>query len=183
MPFRSHLIIVAICSQMTIGQVFAEDKVSGIHELMSQEEYEAAGLNKLTEEERRVLNRWLREHFRQLPEPARETPPVAETRTASDTRPDAEAPEVNANESFGLPAKEQPVEAQELTARVLPPFRGWSGKTVFRLDNGQKWRQRVSGRFTYTGDDTRVVISKNGWGFYEMRLLVADRSVGVTRVK
>ena len=43
--------------------------------------------------------------------------------------------------------------------------------------------QRSSGRHTYTGDDNRVVISKNAMGFYEMRLLDADRSVGVKRIK
>ena len=89
------------------------------------------------------------------------------------------------DKNFGFP--EPPVDSLEdrdaLHARILPPFRGWSGKTVFKLDNGQVWKQRTSSRHTYTGDDTRVVIRKNSWGFYEMRMLAADRSVGVKRVK
>ena len=73
--------------------------------------------------------------------------------------------------------------AYQLHAIIEEPFRGWSGKTKFKLDNGQIWQQRVSGRYTYSGDDTRVVISVNGFGFYEMELLAAGRSVGVKRIQ
>jgi hypothetical protein len=89
------------------------------------------------------------------------------------------------DKNFGFP--EPPPEPGEdenvLHAKIVPPFRGWSGKTVFRLDNGQVWKQRHSGRHTYSGDDTRVIISKNRLGLYEMRLLDVDRAVGVRRVK
>jgi hypothetical protein len=87
------------------------------------------------------------------------------------------------NFGFPEPPVDSPEDSDALHAKVLPPFRGWSGKTVFKLDNGQVWRQRVSGRHTYTGDDTRVIISKNRLGLYEMRLLDVDRAVGVRRVK
>lgn len=114
-------------------------------------------------------------------DPAPTQPPAAKLETA------ASPPLNNAADDkyFGLPAP--PVETEnnkpELHAKVLPPFRGWSGKTVFKLDNGQVWKQRSSGRHTYTGDDTRVVISQNRMGFFELRLLAADRSVGVKRVR
>lgn len=89
------------------------------------------------------------------------------------------------DENFGLPEPREasPEERYQLHATVKEPFKGWSGKTVFYLDNGQVWRQRASGRYTYMGGDNRVVISKNSWGFFEMRLVEADRSVGVKRVK
>jgi hypothetical protein len=134
--------------------------------------------------------------------PAKASPPVAaavpaETATvpaatlAAQPSPESAAPVASKtipaaeDENFGFPdpIPETSDESNQLHARVVGKFRGWSGKTVFTLDNGQVWRQRVSGRYTYTGDDTRVVISQNRFGFYDMRLVVADRSVGVSRVK
>jgi hypothetical protein len=86
--------------------------------------------------------------------------------------------------NFGLPDPQDEAEAAyQLHASVKEPFRGWSGKTVFYLDNGQIWKQRTPGRHTYTGDDNQVVISENRMGFYEMRLIAVDRSIGVKRLK
>ena len=86
--------------------------------------------------------------------------------------------------NFGLPDPVDEAEAAyQLRATVQEPFRGWSGKTVFYLDNGQIWKQRTPGRHTYTGDDNQVVISENRMGFYEMRLIAVDRSIGVKRLK
>jgi hypothetical protein len=101
--------------------------------------------------------------------------------TSNASQPVATAPD----ENFGFP--EPRVDPQELAnqlhATVLEPFRGWSGKTLFYLDNGQVWRQRTAGRHTFTGEDHRVIISENQFGFFEMRLIAADRSVGVKRVR
>jgi hypothetical protein len=111
------------------------------------------------------------------------SPPVSEPEAGSAETADPST--AASDENFGFP--EQPVESKEaaygLNATVLEPFRGWSGKTIFYLDNGQVWKQRSSGRHTYGGDDNRVLISKNRLGLYEMRLVAADRAVGVKRVK
>ena len=88
------------------------------------------------------------------------------------------------DKNFGLPdPRDEAKAAYQLHATVQEPFRGWSGKTVFYLDNGQVWKQRTSGRHTYSGDDNRVVISENRMGFFEMRLIAVDRAVGVKRLK
>jgi hypothetical protein len=106
--------------------------------------------------------------------------PVAASQ-ASNESPAATA---ELEKNFGLPEPPDEAEAAyQLRASVLEPFRGWSGKTVFYLDNGQIWKQRTSGRHTYTGDDNRVVIGQNRMGFFEMRLIAVDRSVGVKRLK
>lgn len=161
----------------------------GILQSMTAEQYRAAGLHKLTEQELEVLSVWLRKHAT-VSEPdsrtLREVQPkgpeaVTDTTHSNDKASTGESAPPVLDENFGLP---EPREAAAvLQAEILPPFRGWNGKTVFQLDNGQVWKQRVSGKFTYSGDDRRVVISQNSWGFYEMRLVDADRSVGVRRLK
>ena len=111
------------------------------------------------------------------------TPPEATVAVATPVPAAASVQEVEENFGRPEPRESSPEEAFKLYATVKQPFRGWNGKTVFYLDNGQIWKQRSHGRYTYMGDDSRVVISKNKMGFFEMRLIEADRSVGVKRAK
>ena len=209
-----------------------EETATGIKALMTPEQYERAGLHKLSKEERDALYQWLRRYTGEdmpaavvtvppavtesstaagtaAPSAAAETSPAAavipaaSAATAPPAAPPAPATPVQPattaavtpapaagsvqaiEENFGLPESEQekPEDKFKMYATVKQPFKGWNGKTVFYLDNGQVWRQRSAGRYTYMGDDSRVVISKNRFGFFEMRLIDADRSVGVKRVK
>ena len=70
----------------------------------------------------------------------------------------------------------------ELLAKVIPQFSGWSGKTVFVLDNGQVWRQRTPGSLRYSGGDSNIVITQNMIGKFIMKHPDSGRSVGVRRI-
>ncbi len=165
---------------------------AGLEALMTRQQFEAAGLHKLSEEERRALYQWLQSYSGETPAPNAALPAAAAATASATagTTPAREAAAVDSAaqqdmENFGFP--EPPPDElegrEELRAKVLPPFKGWDGKTVFYLDNGQVWQQRRSGRYTYRGEDSSVVITKNSFGFYDMRLLEADRSVGVKRIR
>ena len=123
----------------------------GIQKLMTAEEFARAGLDKLTPEQVRALDDWLVRY--------------------------------TAGEAYVVQTTSEQVRAAvpefRLEARIVPPFNGWSGQTLFRLDNGQVWRQRIKGRYMFSGDDTRVVITRNLLGFYNMTLVSSGRSVGV----
>ena len=127
----------------------------GVKNLMEEDEYKAAGLDKLTPQERDALNQWLIKYT------AFEAPVIRRT--------NKEVKEVE--KQF------------EITARIKQPFTGWSGKTLFHLDNGEIWQQRLSGRYLYTKDDTTVLIDKNFMGFHVMTLTATGQSIGVKRVK
>lgn len=72
------------------------------------------------------------------PAPASAAVPVAPVARATDPRGSAtSAPRVNAPVA---PAKSEEA-GERFTARVIGPFRGWSGGTYFPLENGQVWRQ------------------------------------------
>jgi len=126
----------------------------GVEKLMSAEDYAQAGLDKLTPDERAALNAWLVRY------------------TAGDAA-------VLATTSQDV--KKAAAEVA-IVARIQPPFTGWEGDTVFRLDNGQVWRQRQPGRYRYSGDDTQVEVRKNYFGFYVLTLASSGRSVGVELV-
>lgn len=125
----------------------------GIEQLMSEEEFRAAGLHKLSPAEREALNRWL----------------VGYT---------AEDAQVLRHSSEEVRQAEQDIRIEA----EVKGFRGWNGDTLFPLDNGQMWRQRLDGRFAYNGNDGRVVIEKNFFGYYRLTHVATGASVGVTRV-
>lgn len=129
----------------------AERDFPGVEKLMSTEEFARAGLDKLSADEIRALDAWLVRY----------------------TAGDAELVRQTSEEV------RQAKEEVRIVARILPPFTGWTGDTVFRLDNGQVWRQRLKGRYKFDGDDTTVVIRRNALGFYVMTLQSSGRGVGV----
>lgn len=137
------------------GSAGGERDFPGIERLMSREEFTRAGLDKLTPEQVRALDAWL----------VRYTAGEAYVVQTTSEEVRAAAPEFR------------------LEARIVPPFSGWSGQTLFRLDNGQVWQQRIKGRYMFDGEDTRVVITRNFLGYYVLTLVSTDRSIGVEPVR
>lgn len=67
----------------------------------------------------------------------------------------------------------QAEERQErITATMKDKFTGWSGSTVFHLDNGQTWRQASSDTYhTKARENVPVVIYKAPSGYWRLRIL------------
>ncbi|EED31889.1 hypothetical protein NOR53_3244 [gamma proteobacterium NOR5-3] len=134
----------------------ADDDFPGFEKLMSKQEFADTGLKKLSGDELEALNQWLIRY----------------------TAGDAQILQTS-SEAVREAEKDFAVESQ-----ITGDFSGWSGKTVFRLENGQVWKQRLSGRYPYRGPaNPKVVITKNFMGYYKMTLVDVDRSIGVSRVR
>jgi hypothetical protein len=131
--------------------IAAEKDFPGIEHLMTADEFARAGLDKLTPAQMAALHDWL-VHYTAGPADVVQKTSVEVKKASEDFR---------------------------IVAHVLPPFTGWTGQTIFRLDNGQAWRQRISGRYSYNGQDTEVVITRNFAGFYVMTLTASGRSIGI----
>ena len=145
------------------AQGFAQDEQSDapdVESLMSAEDYNASGLDKLSESERAHLSQWL-EHYREGAE---------------------KGPVVDKPPSQWSEERKQKEKNFQVVAKVIPSFRGWYGKTVFRLDNGQTWQQRMAGRFDYSGSSSDVVITRNFMGRHVLEHVESARSVLVKRV-
>lgn len=141
----------------------AADDAPNLRSLMTAEDYAASGLDKLTDAERAKLSEWV-QHYRDGAIKGPAAPRTPEERIEQEQQEDKEIVGIVAN--------------------VIPAFTGWSGKTIFRLDNGQIWKQRIQGDpMRYSGDDFRVTITKNWVGKYTMTHLETGRSVGVQRIK
>ena len=136
----------------------AQEKFPGIENLMTAREFKDAGLYQLSDEELEMLNAWLVNYTAGEAQVLIETnKEVQEARSSVDS---------------------------DIVSRITGDFTGWSGETVFRLENGQVWRQRLSGRYKYNGPpNPEVRISKNFMGFYKMTVSETGKSIGVKLVR
>ena len=130
---------------------------------MTAEDYAEAGLDKLSDKERAQLSDW-----------------VARYREGAITGP---PPPKTPEERAVARVEEDKEDKIGIVANVIPKFVGWSGKTIFQLDNGQIWKQRMSGKMRYSGDDYSVIISRNFIGKYTMKHVETGRSIGVQRIQ
>lgn len=151
--FGVFLLLYGVLTAVVAGA--AENDFPGFEKLMTEQEFEGTGLDKLSSKELDALNQWL----------IRYTAGDAQVLQAtSETVREAE-------------------KNYEVESRLVGEFTGWTGKTVFRLENGQIWKQRLSGRYPYRGPaNPKVIISRNWLGFFKMTLVDVDRSIGVSQV-
>lgn len=126
-----------------------------IRQFMSKEQFDRSGLHKLSAAEIGALNAWLIDY----------------------TAKDAEM----VKSQFAA-VKKAAVE-ERIEAEIVGEFNGWNGDTVFHLDNGQVWKQRLRGRNSASAESPEIVISKNWMGFYRLTVVSSGRSVGVKRIK
>ena len=185
----------------------SDSKTPEIETLMAPEDFTAAGLSKLSDSERAHLSEWVARYregaVKGPPVPGKERKEAAAAAKKAETEaavaaeaPSDQEPAVVATDDTE-PAttdeypggyktnKEKKKEKKvkfELQAKVIPQFRGWSGKTVFALDNGQVWRQRTPGSLRYSDGDSNIVITQNFMGKFIMKHLDTGRSVGVRRI-
>jgi len=143
----------AVWMGIALSALAAEERFPGIEKLMNEEQFRATGLHRLTDEELEALDRWLVRY------------------TAGDAERMLES-----NEEV-----REAKEAYEVRSRIAGDFDGWSGETVFRLENGQVWEQRLDGRYYYDGPpNPEVIIDRNWLGFFRMTVVSTGKKVGVS---
>lgn len=126
----------------------------GLKQMMSAEEFHAAGLDKLSAGELEHLDHWL---LRFLAYDSQQV--------------------VHADETI------KALQKVPVRHRIAGHFSGWDGDTVFTLDNGEVWKQRLSGRYAISLESPEVEIYKNVFGYYELKVVKTGRRIGVSRVK
>lgn len=205
--FRVLFLIVLLCG--ALGASAGAGEPATLKALVGEAEYQPMGLDKLSADEQARLARWLQ--LRVAGQPVPICPPtvsfgvdtvtvtatlataapiapysVVEPMVVPPAPPASPAPPAKATvgtvESFGLPQDDIDGEIKEVRARIVGEFTGWDGKTVFKLDNGQHWRQAVSGTYRFKATDPEVIIEKGFLG-YKLRLVETRRSVPVRRIK
>jgi len=114
----------------------------GVQKAMTPEQYEAAGLSKLDATERAKLDDFIKNYV-------------------------AVSNEKVATTAVDKAIKEKKVsEPEVIQSRIVGPFTGYTGTTVFTLENGQRWAQSQPDSAYYPKiDSPPVVIIKAGFGY------------------
>lgn len=169
--FRSlPLVLIAFVS----SAAFAAE-APDVQTLMTPAEMRATGVDSLSPEQVAALNAWLARYESGATAPA--APAVAPRSAAAAPAAPAALPEPE--DDFGKP----PARAEDVVSRIAGAFEGWSGRTVFTLENGQVWQQRRNGRFKSSLDNPEVRIKQTLLGAYEMEVISEGRSIGVRRLR
>lgn len=135
---------------LVLGSEFASLKAAqpenpefpGLQKAMTPADYDAAGLQKLEPAERAKLDEFIRNYV-------------------------AVSNEKVATTAVDKAVKENKVSAPEvIQSKIVGPFTGYNGRSVFLLENGQRWAQtqRDSAYFPKI-DSPPVVIVKAGFGY------------------
>lgn len=167
-----------------------------IRDLMSARQFQQAGLNKLTPQQLAALNAWLDGYLQA--HPAAKAAPAAPSPTAAAKPPatpattaapasspaPVTAPPVKGEAAFGAaPAKPKPEEVPDhIVSYITGTFDGFYSGAVFKLDNGQVWKETDSTMLKVRLEHPKVIIKK-AWVGYLMRVDGYGKQVFVTRVK
>ncbi len=134
--------------------VFAAD--ASVLSLMSQDQFAAAGLKKLSPTELQALSGWVRNHSLMVAQLAR---------TA------ALNPEPAPSSNPGM-----------METRMAGDFTGWDGTTVFEFVNGQLWRQTSFGTLHQYARSPKVTLVATGSG-WRLQVEGVPQSIYVRRLR
>jgi len=155
--WRRHALWIMVVIIFQPALVSADESAPDIRSLMSPEEFQASGLDRLNNQQLKSLNNWLLRYT------AHEAPMVRK---------------INEAVKQELALTDQIV----IKSNIVGSFKGWSGKSTFQLANGQVWQQRQGGRWFFSAESPAVELYRNTLGYWEMRVVAADRAVGVKRI-
>jgi hypothetical protein len=149
---RDHLVqclVLAACVIFGCAKpaCAAREEMSGsIQQMMTPEEFKAAGLNKLSPDELQKLDAWL-QGYRQVTEQTAEKKATAKASAESHAKMDL------------------------LVSRVDGTFNGLTGRTVIRLEDGTVWRQaNADDRYRPKVTDHPAAAVIHGVFGYKMRI-------------
>ena len=134
----------------------------GLEKVMDHDTYERAGLGKLTSDERKTLDAFVRDYV-------------------AGKQKDAAA--VAAAQAVDRAVKERKVRPPEvIESRIVGSYKGYGLRTVFRLANGEVWKPTNDDVFTCQPiESPNVVIYRDTFG-YKM-FVEGSSSVRVKRVQ
>ncbi|MGH8160725.1 MAG: hypothetical protein ACRESR_00960 [Gammaproteobacteria bacterium] len=178
-----------------------------VRNLMTVTQYNRAGLNKLDKKQLAALNAWLSRYIEKLcsehavgvpPPPPRNTstgvgtgstnagskPPSAPPEQTRKAQGQAASTATNTAQAsnFGNPPKSEQQESNRVESRIVGEFHGWTGNTIFRLENGQIWKQAGPGFFRINLKNPKVVIKKLLIG-YVLKVNGYGKEVFVRRIR
>jgi hypothetical protein len=190
---KRWLLFVLAAGGALPGAAAAEEAFS---KAVRPQDFSAAGLGKLSPDEIARLDRLVRDYKSGALEAARR-----EAEAASRARAEAEARAAKAEAAAQAPAaasdkkpsllerakvKLTPgteIEYATVESRIAGEFRGWEGRTVFTLENGQRWQANASDTYVTSAlTNPAVKITPGALGSFWMTVEGVKPRVRVTPI-
>lgn len=170
--FLTALLLFSFCLAASMAPkpaLGAEEGFSSLEEQMTGQEFEAAGLEKLSPQELESLNGWIRRHsLATLDAPAAGTAVSGSDAKVADRR--------------GFKGGKE--DRTPITSRIRGSFSGWDGQTVFKLENGMIWTQADKDKFyTKEVEDPVVVIEPGMFGTWRLSIEGFNSNCRVERIQ
>jgi anti-sigma factor RsiW len=143
---------------------------------MTAEEFAAAGLSRLSAEERLALETWLANRMK------REATAVVQESMEQEVRRRVREEVQELAREEGVRVFETPT-PRTIQTTMVGTFRGWQGRTLFPLANGMVFRQLDGGRMVDRIEAPEVRIERTILGGYRMFVKGVRESIGVERVQ
>lgn len=153
-----------------------------VRDTMTVSQFDRAGLDKLSKKQLAALNAWLSRYVQQFCAKQQRSGKSSQGQTLEPTgtgnankassqpprktqseRGQAAAPAAATNAkaaNFGAPPKQKTEKIGHIESRIVGDFHGWTGSTIFRLKNGQVWKQAGPGYFRTDMKNPKVTIKK-----------------------
>ena len=150
------------------ASLHAQQSFATLEEQMTGEEFQAAGLEKLTPQELASLNAWIR---------SRSLAALGRTTSAASA--------VTATGGDGTaPPDIEDMEREPIVSRIKGTFAGWDGQTVFQLENGMIWSQVGKKKFFVEEVNNPVVtIEPALFGAWKLSVEGYDEDCKVERIQ
>ncbi|MEE4175411.1 MAG: hypothetical protein V2I57_14260 [Xanthomonadales bacterium] len=141
----------------------AQQGFSTIEERMTGKEFTDAGLDKLSDEELATLNQWLRAHS-----------------VATLDNVNQEYSDVRGFETQAMAA----LDDGDIVSPIKGEFSGWTGDTVFELENGMIWQQAEGGTFYIPAKSGAVaIIDKGVFNAWRLKVDGYNKTIRVKRLQ
>ena len=176
-----QIVLLFACACFCVSSTFllAEEaseksEFPGLKKTMSAADYKAAGLQKLTADQRAALDDFVRGYLSSGKKRIKEQATTeAVERAAKEPQP----------EPSDRAVKESKPEASDvIQSRIVGPFAGYNGHTTFTLENGQKWTQSQPESANFKKIDSPPVLIVKGQDGYRM-YIAGGGDIHVEQVK
>ena len=161
--------IVTLLILTATVSVIAAEGFSSLQEQMTGKEFNAAGLDKLSEQELDELNAWIRKHS------------LATLATTASTSSKAASGDDDKEEKT---SDKKDKDTSTVNSKLVGKFSGWDGQTVFKLENGMIWAQASKKKF-YTDEivNPAVEVKHGMFGRWYLTVEGIDEEVKVRRIQ
>ncbi len=157
---------------------FSSYALEDVFSKMDKETALSTGIYKLSSSEKKALLNW-------LAGPKKEARQKLKQEVRTEIKKEVIAEEVKKEKKRFMGFRREESERESIKSTIIGEFNGWKGKnTIFKLENGQVWKQSDNSSFYIPKQtNTAVTIKPKSMGSWQLKVDGFGRGAKVKRIK